>query len=214
MPSVRLGTGSQNPNLSTSLPNIEGNLDTPPTTTASSTQTCPHLGMRYDSGAFYSYPTKSNCCYRCFEPATPLLQHQEIYCLGGYKNDCPVYIRSEYQVFPPHLTIAEETPPPRRKITYLQVPALIIAILLMIFLGIKLYPIPTTGHALQGPTLLPTQITNSPLQLPIILTTSTANPKPAAVIIPPSTDTPATLGPIEKARFDWRKPSPVSLRGR
>lgn len=62
--------------------------------------TCPHLGMRDDLDAFHSFASMGNRCFHCRRPATPLLEHQESYCLAGAQADCPAYLQDASKDFP------------------------------------------------------------------------------------------------------------------
>lgn len=71
--------------------------------------TCPHLGMRDDPGTYYSYASTGNRCYRCKQPATPLMAHQETVCLRGGQMDCLAFQQGEGKAFPPELRPAAAT---------------------------------------------------------------------------------------------------------
>jgi hypothetical protein len=65
--------------------------------------TCPHLGMRDDPGAYFSYPSSGNRCHHCRRPETPSLAHQEAVCLQGRQHVCPAFNQDSKRPFPGRL---------------------------------------------------------------------------------------------------------------
>jgi LysM repeat protein len=56
--------------------------------------------MKHDPNAFYAYPSSGNFCFHCKPRGTPLLAHQETYCLALAHTNCPVYQQTVETAFP------------------------------------------------------------------------------------------------------------------
>jgi hypothetical protein len=68
---------------------------------------CRYLGLRDDPDAFYSYPSTGNLCHHCRRPVSPLLAHQEAYCLTGAHENCPAFLQAPTKSFPAELRAEE-----------------------------------------------------------------------------------------------------------
>ena len=63
---------------------------------------CPQLGLKGDPSSSVSYPSGGNFCFHCPRPTSPLPLHQKMYCLSENYDQCPVFIQSEKDSYPPH----------------------------------------------------------------------------------------------------------------
>lgn len=66
---------------------------------------CPHLGMLDDAQTSLNFASNWNRCNHCKPAATPKFKHQEVFCLGGKFEDCPLFSRDGLSEMPPQILI-------------------------------------------------------------------------------------------------------------
>jgi LysM repeat protein len=162
--------------------------------------TCPHLGMRDDPAAHYAYPSRGNICLHCRQPATPLLEHQEAYCLHEVHKDCPVYWQPRKKAFPRSLQAASIVRP-RAPAAWIVVAAVLMGLGAIGFgasqflaANVRGRPlVPMTGASPSVATDAPS-LTAAPSSTPSPVPTSTAAPTGTALPPPRSLETRFELG--------------------
>ena len=190
--------------------------------------------MRHDPDAFYSFASMGNRCYHCRRPTTPLMAHQEAYCLAGAQADCPAFLQDASEAFPAALRAQEARSWPRRAgLGFVLAIALGLAALGFgawrynpLIFGTRLV-VPVTGRPALGAAIAATLTALPPLNsspLPTSTPTSSPTPKPnlAGSIAPTGTPTKtptvtptrtSTKTPTNTPRGLRRVPRPIRRRG-